>query len=203
MVVKQLKKKNDTCSENLSIWCMQTVVWLLREFDKRLESQDDILSNKLNMYPAGAKFLLVCLQLSEQANNDDTFMQRMIAGNVSWAYDCDVERKDQSSQWVGKESPRQGNTHSFNVVGYFKHNWKYNKGVLQQLTKKQTQKEIKVVIRQLSFVTSPVYCQSSDDCSSPASLHPRIGFLYFFFLFPKLKSVMKGCLFDTIYDIKK
>lgn len=41
-----------------------------------------------------------CLQLLEQANDDAS--QKIITGDESWVYSIDIEKKVQSSQWVGK-----------------------------------------------------------------------------------------------------
>ena len=44
--------------------------------------------------------------LLDRLNTDENFLKNVITGNETWVYSYDVETKVQSSQWVGKSSPR-------------------------------------------------------------------------------------------------
>jgi len=48
----------------------------------------------------------VSRELLANANGNENFLKNIITGDVTWVYWCDVETKMQSSQWVGKGSPR-------------------------------------------------------------------------------------------------
>ena len=78
-----------------------------------------ILTEKLKMYRAAAKFVprllteqqkqnrvTVIQELLDRSNTDENFLKNVITGDETWVYDYDVETKVQSSQWVGKSSPR-------------------------------------------------------------------------------------------------
>jgi hypothetical protein len=47
----------------------------------------------------------LCLELWEKANEDPTFISRIITGDKSWNYGYDPETKQQSSQWKSPQSP--------------------------------------------------------------------------------------------------
>jgi hypothetical protein len=47
-----------------------------------------------------------CLELREKANENPTFISRIITGDRSWSYGYDPETKQQSSQWKSPQSPR-------------------------------------------------------------------------------------------------
>jgi hypothetical protein len=64
----------------------------------------EILTENLNMHHTAAKFVLrlltndqkqghvnVCFELWEKANEDPTFISRIITGDESWIYSCDPE----------------------------------------------------------------------------------------------------------------
>jgi hypothetical protein len=48
----------------------------------------------------------VCMGLWEKANEDPTFISRIIMGDESWIYNCDPETKLKLSQWKSPQSPR-------------------------------------------------------------------------------------------------
>jgi hypothetical protein len=48
----------------------------------------------------------VCLELQEKANEDPTFISRIIMGDESWIYRYDPEIMEQLSQWKSPQSPR-------------------------------------------------------------------------------------------------
>jgi histone-lysine N-methyltransferase SETMAR len=48
----------------------------------------------------------MCLELWEKANEDPTFISRIIMGDESWIYGYDPETKQQSSLWKSPQSPR-------------------------------------------------------------------------------------------------
>jgi hypothetical protein len=48
----------------------------------------------------------VSRELREKANEDPTFISRIITGGESWIYGYDPEIKQQSSQWKTSQLPR-------------------------------------------------------------------------------------------------
>jgi len=48
----------------------------------------------------------ISLELLANANGNGNFLKNIIIGDETWVYGYDVETKMQSSQWVGKGSPR-------------------------------------------------------------------------------------------------
>jgi hypothetical protein len=48
----------------------------------------------------------VCLEVREKANEDRTFISRIIMGDESWIHSYDTETKQKSSQWKSPQSPR-------------------------------------------------------------------------------------------------
>jgi hypothetical protein len=46
---------------------------------------------------------------TEKANEDPTFISRIITGDGSWIYGCDPETKQHSLQWKSPQSPRAKN----------------------------------------------------------------------------------------------
>ena len=46
-------------------------------------------------------------ELLANANGNENFLRNIISGDETWVYGYDVETKIQSSQWMGKGSPRQ------------------------------------------------------------------------------------------------
>jgi len=78
-----------------------------------------ILTEKLKMHHVAAKFVprlltkeqkqnsvSVSQDLLDRLNTDENFLKNVITGDETWVYGYDVETKVQSSQWVGKSSPR-------------------------------------------------------------------------------------------------
>ena len=78
-----------------------------------------ILTEKMKMHRVTAKFVLRLLteeqkqnlvtfsqELLDRSNTDENFLKNVITGDETWVYGYDVETKVQSSQWVGKSSPR-------------------------------------------------------------------------------------------------
>ena len=45
-------------------------------------------------------------ELFANANGNEKFLKNIITGDETWVSGCDVETKMQSSQWMGKGSPR-------------------------------------------------------------------------------------------------
>jgi len=45
-------------------------------------------------------------ELLANANGNENFLKNIITGDETWVYGYDVETKMQSSQWIGKGSPR-------------------------------------------------------------------------------------------------
>ena len=76
-----------------------------------------VLTKKLGMHHVTAKFVprilaadhtqqpvKVCTELRQLANDDETFLSRVITGDESWVYGYDSETKQQSSQWKSPTS---------------------------------------------------------------------------------------------------
>ena len=96
-----------------------TVEELAEECGISLGSCHHILKKKLKMHRVAAKFVprlmtsdqqahrvQVCQDLLDHSENDKEFLSKIITGDESWVYGCDVETKVQSSQWTSKASPR-------------------------------------------------------------------------------------------------
>ena len=78
---------------------------------------------KLKMLLVAAKFVprllteeqkqnrvTVSQELLDRLNTDENFLKNVITVDETWVYGYDVETKVQSSQWVGKSSPRPKKT---------------------------------------------------------------------------------------------
>ena len=78
-----------------------------------------ILTDKLKMCCFAAKFVprlltdvqkenrvTVSQELFDRSNANEKFLKNVISGDETWVYSYDVETKVQSSQWMGKLSPR-------------------------------------------------------------------------------------------------
>jgi len=78
-----------------------------------------ILTDKLKKRRVAAKFVpslltdaqkenrvTVSQELFDRSNADENFLKNVITGDETWVYGYDVETKVQSSQWMGKFSPR-------------------------------------------------------------------------------------------------
>jgi len=87
-----------------------------------------ILTEKLKMHRVAAKFVLhllteeqkqnsvtVSQELLDSLNTDENFLKNVITGDETWVYGYDVETKVQSSQWVGKSSPRPKSPRALNT----------------------------------------------------------------------------------------
>jgi hypothetical protein len=75
----------------------------------------DILTTKLEIHCVVSKFVprllthnqgdsrvAICQELLDLASEYENFLKRIITSNETWVYGYDVEKKMQSSQWVGK-----------------------------------------------------------------------------------------------------
>jgi len=87
-----------------------------------------ILTEKLKMHHVAAKFVPRLLteeqkqnrvtlsqELLDHSNTDENFLKNVITGDEMWVYGYDVESKVQSSQWVGKSSPRPKSPRALNT----------------------------------------------------------------------------------------
>jgi len=45
-------------------------------------------------------------EMLANANGNENFLKNIITGDETWVYEYDIETKMQSSQWMGKGSPR-------------------------------------------------------------------------------------------------
>ena len=52
----------------------------------------------------------VSQELLDRSNTDESFLKNVITVDETWVYGYDVETKVESSQWVGKSSPRPQKT---------------------------------------------------------------------------------------------
>jgi hypothetical protein len=77
----------------------------------------EILTEHFNMHRTAAKFLpwifFTCLELRVIANEDRTFISRIITGDESWIYSYDPETKQRSLQWTNPQSPRSKKVRQF------------------------------------------------------------------------------------------
>ncbi|KAF0740779.1 protein GVQW3-like [Aphis craccivora] len=145
----------------------------------------------------------VCQSLKERTQNDPGFIKNVITGDETWVYGYDIETKRQSSQWKSVTSPRPKKARQvrsnvktmlitfFDIKGliYYEFvptgqtvNQTYYKEVLIKLREKIPDKQIPVV-------PHPPYSPYLAPCD--------------FFLFPKIKTDLKGQGFDDIKTIKK
>jgi predicted DNA-binding protein YlxM (UPF0122 family) len=96
-----------------------TVREITEECNISIGSCHDILKTKLELHQVVSKFAprlltqhqrdsqtAICHELLDRANEDENFLKRIITGNETWVYGYDAETKMQSSQRVGKNSPR-------------------------------------------------------------------------------------------------
>ena len=51
-------------------------------------------------------WVTVSQEVFDRSNADKNFLKNVILGDETWVYVYDVETKVQSSQWMGKLSPR-------------------------------------------------------------------------------------------------
>ena len=101
-----------------------------------------ILTDKLKIRRVAAKFVprlltdsqkvnrvTVSQELFDRSNADENFINNVLTGDETWVYGYDVEKKEQSSQWMETFSPRpkkstseslkcEGNVDSFFMEGY-------------------------------------------------------------------------------------
>jgi hypothetical protein len=61
----------------------------------------------------------VCLELREKANEEPTFISRIITGDESWIYGYDPETMQKSSQWKSPLSSRAGPEFNKEHAHYF------------------------------------------------------------------------------------
>ena len=96
-----------------------TVREVANEVGISIGSCHQILTEKLQMRRVSAKFVPRLLtddqkenrveisqELLANANGNENFLKNIITGDETWVYGYDVETKMQSSQWMGKGSPR-------------------------------------------------------------------------------------------------
>jgi len=96
-----------------------TVREVVDEVGIGIGSCHQIFTEKLQMRHVSAKFVPRLLtddqkeklveisqELLANANSNENFLKNIITGDETWVYVHDVETKMQSSQWMGKGSPR-------------------------------------------------------------------------------------------------
>jgi len=180
--------------------------------------------------------LSVSQELLDHSNTDGNFLKNVITGDETSVYGYDVETKVQSSQWVGKSSPRpkkarqsRSNVKVMLIVFFF--DWKgivHHKFVPRGETVNKefylkVMKRLREAMRRKrpEAWTNKIWMLHHDNAPAHASLFIR-EFLANqdtivmpqapyspdlapadFFLFPKLKSTLKGRRFQTIEEIKE
>lgn len=211
-------------------------------------SCQEILANKLDMHRVAAKFvprlltdeqkanrLSISQELLNRANADENFLRNAITGDETWVYGYDVETKAQSSQWVGKNSPRpkkarqsRSNVKTMLIVFF---DWKgvvhYEFVPRNQTVNGEFYLEVMKRLRESIRKKRPeawrnkTWLLHHDNAPAHTSLIVREFFAKHgtvlvpqpayspdlapadFFLFPKLKSSLKGRRFQTIEEIKE
>ena len=106
-------------------------------------SCNTILTEKLKMHRVAAKFVPRLLTEEQKQNRVSqsgairsfeywwNLSEKVITGDETWVYDYDVETKVQSSQWVGKSSPRQNRRgHWTHVHSRPRNSWLIESGVM-------------------------------------------------------------------------
>ena len=96
-----------------------TVQEVADELDISIGSCHQIFTEKHQLHCVSAKFMLCLLtdgqkenhveisqDLLANANGNEYFLKNIIIGDETWVYGYDVETKMQSSQWMGKGSPK-------------------------------------------------------------------------------------------------
>ena len=99
--------------------CRLTVREVADEVSISIQSCHPVFTDKLQMRRVSAKFVPRFLtdnqkenrvEISQEllaiANGNVNFLKKIITGDETWVYGYDVETKTQSSQWMGKGSPR-------------------------------------------------------------------------------------------------
>jgi hypothetical protein len=96
-----------------------TVLEVYEEVCITASSCHTILTEKLEMHRVAAKFVRLLTddqkanrvtinqELFVCSNAEENCLENIITGDETWVYGYDIETKAQSSQWVGKLSPRQ------------------------------------------------------------------------------------------------
>lgn len=246
-----------TSTNDENIDAVRSVIRTNRRLTVREVAQDvgisigschEVLTEKLGMHRVSAKFVPrlltedqkenrvnICQELLERATNDENFMKTIITGDETWVYGYDVETKAQSSQWVGKNSPRpkKARMSRSNMKVMFIVFFDYC-GVIHQEFVPQGQtvnKEFYVeVLRRLredvrrkrpELWKNKNWVLHHDNAPSHSSLlvgqylaskqvavlpHPPYSpdlAPADFFLFPKLKTTLKGCRFQSVDEIKQ
>ncbi|XP_050934319.1 zinc finger protein 280D [Lates calcarifer] len=206
-----------------------------------------ILTSNLNMHRIAAKLMPrvltpeqkqhrveVCEDLYQQAQNDPTFMLRIITGGESWIYRYDPESKQQSLQRTGQQSPGMKKVYQvrrvtksllivfFDIRGVVHHefipqgetvNAEFYCTVLKRL-REDIQRKRPGLWRDGNWVlhhdNAPAHsalrtreffgCTNTIVAPHP-SYSPDLAPCDFF-LFPKLKSKLKGHRLDTVEEIQ-
>lgn len=96
-----------------------TVREVAEEVGISIGSCHEILTVKLGMHRVSAKLVprlltddqkenrvKISQELLDRASTDKNFIKTIITGDETWVYGYDIETKAQSSQWIGKMSPR-------------------------------------------------------------------------------------------------
>lgn len=96
-----------------------TVREVAEEVGISIGSCHEILTVKLGMHRVSAKLVprlltddqkenrvKISQELLDRASTDKNYIKTIITGDETWVYGYDIETKAQSSQWIGKMSPR-------------------------------------------------------------------------------------------------
>jgi len=225
-----------------------TVQEVADEVGISIGSSHQIFTEKLQMPRVSAKFVPCFLtddqkenrveisqELLASANGNVNFLKNIITGDDTWVCGYDVETKMQSSQWMGKGSPRpikaRMSRSKIKVMLVVFFDWKgivHNEFVPRgQMVNKQLYQEVLACLMDAVRRKRPELWENQtwmlhhDNAPSHASLlirsylakyetsvvpHPRYSpdlAPAHFFLFPKLKTTMKGRRFQTIEEIQE
>jgi len=227
--------------------CRLTVREVVDEVGISIGSCHQIFTEKLQMRRVSAKFvprLLTdnqkenCVEISQEllanANGNENFLKNIITGDET-VYGYDVETKMQSSQWMGKGSPRPKKARmswsKIKVMLAVFFDWKGNvhhefvpRG---QTVNRQLYQEVLAHLRDAVCRKRPELWENQtwmlhhDNVPAHVSLlirryltkhqtsvvpHPPYSLDLApvdLFLFPKLKTTLKGCHFQSIEEIQE
>ncbi|KAE9537933.1 hypothetical protein AGLY_005905 [Aphis glycines] len=171
--------------------------------------------------------------LKERTQNDPGFIKNVITGDETWVYGYDIETKRQSSQWKSVTSPKpkkarqvRSNVKTMLITFFDIKDLIYYKFVPTGQTVNQTYyKEVLIKLREKIRKKRPDQFQNRSWNHDNAPAHSALSIREFladkqipvvphppyspdlalcdFFLFPKIKTDLKGQRLDDIETIKK
>jgi transposase len=170
-----------------------------------------------------------CRELLQRAENDATFLPIITTGDVSWVYGYDPETKQMSSQWKTPPSPRPKKARQvrsnvktmlitfFDAEGLVHHEFLPQPQTMNHTVYITVLQRLRDAVRRKqphkwSSGTWLLPCHAALSVrellakhSIPVDPHPPYSpdlAPYYFFLFPRLKSTLKGKRFQDVADIQ-